>query len=402
MTRAFIVWLAVGCTLVAARPARADATHEEPSGAPVMRVYVSGSPSAVARLTVTVRELCARLNMDVVVEEATGEAALEGARAARLKAFVDLRSPSPRIVVVDPKTHREAERRTLPPGASLEMSVEEAAHVLYMAAESVFSVRTSPAKADRAEVPLAPVTTGEAETKAEPSVPPADAERPKKDVSAKPSQPPEPGGANVHEGATPPDRTTTPSHFDLELGGFGGASVFGPSEALFCFGGSIDGGVRRGAFRFSVAASIGAYKGSTVAQYGQTAFLRAETGRLSLVGAWHATHVFAPFLSVGGGGDQITMNANATPGAWAAATESRIDPMFQALLGAKIRFSSIGGAFFAFGTDVDLAPHRYMIETNGARQTFFELARVRPSAFLGLTMTFPERHDLDVTGGLSP
>jgi hypothetical protein len=366
-----------------------------------MRVYVSGSPAAVNRLTATVRELCARLNLDVVVEEATAEAVLEGAPAARLKAFVDLRSQAPRIVVVDPKARREAERRTLPTGASLEMSVEEAAHVLYMAAESVFSARSTPA-VELAETPPPPAANAEKKAEGERTAQRADAKPPRKEVAAKTEQPPEPEATKVHEGDTPRRQTTTPSRFELELGGFGGASVFSPSEALFCFGGSIDGGVRSGAFRFSVAASVGAYQGSTVAQYGQTAFLRAETGRLSLVGAWHATRAFVPFLSAGGGGDRITLNANAVPGAWAAASESRIDPMFQALLGAKIRFSSIGGAFFAFGTDVDLAPHRYVIEANGARQTFLELARVRPSAFLGLTMTFPERHDRDATGGASP
>jgi hypothetical protein len=340
--------------------------------------------------------------MDVVVEEATGEAALEGARAARLKAFVDLRSQTPRIVVVDPKARREAERRTLPSGASLEMSVEEAAHVLYMAAESVFSARSSPATSDHAAAPPAPATSAEAATEADHDVRPADAERPKNVVPAKTAPSPEPEGARVHEGDAPRDRATTPSYFELELGGFGGASVFSPSEALVCVGGSIDGGVRSGAFRLSVAASVGAYVPSTVAHNGETASLRAETARLSLVGAWHATRAFVPFLTVGGGGDQITMSANAAPGAWAAASESRIDPMFQALLGAKVRFSSTGGAFFAFGTDVDLAPHRYVIETSGARQTFLELGRVRPSAFLGLTMTFSGSHDRDAPGGASP
>jgi hypothetical protein len=399
--RAFIVWLAVACAAVPEKLALADTTPEETSGTPIMRVYVSGSPAAVARLTATVRELCARLNLDVVVEEASSESVLDGAPAARLKAFVDLRSQAPRIIVIDSKTRREVERRTLPTTVSLEMSVEEAAHVLYMAAESAFPAR-SPAAGEHAGTPPPSATTAGTSAEGRRNAPLADSKRRENDVPRKAVQPPEPTGTNGREDDTPLRRTTSPRHFELELGGFGGASVFGPSEALVGLGAFVDGGVRSAAFRFSVALSVGAYLPSTVARDGATASLHAETGRMSLVGAWHATPAFVPFLSVGAGGDRITMNANAAPGAWAAPAQARVDPMLQALLGAKIRLSANVAAFFAFGTDVDLAPHRYVIETNGARQTFLELGRVRPSAFLGLTMAFSGVDDRGATGGASP
>jgi hypothetical protein len=131
---------------------------------------------------------------------------------------------------------------------------------------------------------------------------------------------------------------------------------------------------------------MSAYLPSEVTSAGASAMLHAEGARLSAVVEWVATSAFGPFVSVGGGADRVTVDPNPPSGAWSAGSESRVDPMIGALLGAKLRFTRVVGAFFAFGTDADLAPHRYVIEANGTPQTFFDLARVRPTAMLGLSI----------------
>jgi len=126
---------------------------------------------------------------------------------------------------------------------------------------------------------------------------------------------------------------------------------------------------------------------SSLARQGATASLAAESARLSAVAAWEATRAFAPFIAIGGGVDRIVLETGPAPaGAWASGADTRIDPMLEGMLGAKMRFSTLVGAFFGFAMDVDLAPHRYVIDEGGAKETFFDLGRVRPTALVGLSM----------------
>lgn len=413
MNRVFAAWLAAACALGAPRAVFANETRLDAPAPPIMRVYVSGSAAAVTRLSATIRELCARLNLDVVIEEASGESVLDGAPAARLKSFVDLKSRAPRVVVIDARTSREVERRALPTSASLEMSVEEAAHVLYMAAESAFSARTARSAGATADAAPEPAKSGEAPAAATPEPPnttekgaqtPEETKPPPVETGRKapPQREPEVIRRAGEDDGRRESRNGS-SRFESQLGAFGTAAVFAASQPLFGVGGSLDGGVRSGAFRMSAAIAFGAYLPATVARDGATASLRAEVGRIGFVGAWQATPAFAPFLSVGGGGDRITMNPGSAPsGSWTAGPEVRIDPMLEALLGAKVRIATSVGAFFAFGADLDLAPHRYVIDANGDREAFLELGRVRPTALLGLSIDLAATNNRSDTGEAKP
>src|SRR5581483_12288320 len=110
---------------------------------PIVRVFVAGPPEAVAGARDAVQQICAPLNVTVVVHDAAGAEAelLAATRPPGLaQAYVDLRPGTPaRIVVVDSQTGEDLVRRTLPASASLEMSVETAAHVVCAAVESSLS-----------------------------------------------------------------------------------------------------------------------------------------------------------------------------------------------------------------------------------------------------------------------
>jgi hypothetical protein len=385
--RAIVVWLVPICAFQIDEPVFAgQEANVAVTGARSMRVYVAGAPAAVAKMSATLRELCARLDLDVIVEEASDETAMTATGPnAWLKAFVDVRSTAPRIVVVDAETRRELERRSLPASRSLEMSVEEAAHVLYMVAESALAGRDSrtPAGGDTAAAP----SSSRAPEPRKPTVEPSTRSAPQ---SKPPREPPRDHG----EGEPLDDDRGEQRHrkasarFQSELAAFGTAAAFGAARALVGFGGSLDAGARTGSFRVSGALSGSAYLPSRLTRGAAAASLSAESARVEVIGAWAATSVFEPFFAIGGGADRIALDADSPPpGASPTGVESRMDPIVTGALGAKIRLSRTFGAFFAFATDVDLSPHRYVIDADGAEQTFLELARIRPALFVGVSVS---------------
>lgn len=391
MNRSVSVWVVPICVLPSIKPVLAAEERASVPASLVMRVYVAGTPATVARTSATVHELCSRLGLDVVVEPASDESILGEATGAWIKAFVDLRSSAPpRVVVIDAETHRELERRSLPSSASLEMSAEEAAHVLYVAAESALSAREARTEA------------GPAERRTEPS--PAPPELPKIE---RPESAGRHGGtperrreANRAASAPERDRATldgsaraeaparrSATRFQSDIRAFGSATTFGAAHASFGAGASVDGGVEIGMFRLAAALAGTEYFPSELTRGGLPASIAGESGRAALVGAWEATTAFVPFAALGGGVDRITVNASSPPpGASAAGAESRVDPMLEGVLGAKVRIWRSLGAFFAFATDVDLSPHRYVVDAGGVTQTFLDLSRIRPVAFVGLSV----------------
>lgn len=117
--------LATLSLMAASRLALADATP------PIVRVYVAGPPEAVSKSRDAVQDLCLHSNVAVIVRDAAGanEALLSTEHAPSLaEAYVDLRPGSPtRVVVVDGESRQDLERRTLPEGSSLEISIETVA-----------------------------------------------------------------------------------------------------------------------------------------------------------------------------------------------------------------------------------------------------------------------------------
>jgi hypothetical protein len=363
--------------------------------APIVRVFVAGPAEALLRTRAVLHELLARIHVDAVVESADGEAVLTAAGPDTApRAFLDFRSPAaPRVVLVQSASGKELERRTLAGSTSLEVSVEEAAHVLYMALESSLrahddnrtgrnDAEAAAAGTGAASSPAAAATSAVAAT-AQP-----DASKATKPVDVGPP----PLVVARDEPAPPHDAGTHPGRPSLELetglSVFGALSSYDAEHPLPGIGGAFD--VALGAARLRPAAmlSLGAFFPSSVSDTG--ASLRAETARLDLMAEWHPWPRVRAALGVGGGAERVTFVAgSSTTSLLSSGTQSRVDPMLGAVL--AIRFRVVGALeVLALGAlDVDLTPHRYVTQSGAdVMSTVFALPRTRPTACLGLTYVF--------------
>jgi hypothetical protein len=349
-------------------------------------VLVAGTPEAIEKERKTVTELLSRLGLTVVVTAAVDESSMPGpSSGTAARAFVDLRvQTSPWLVVLRGDSSRELERRTLPTAASLEVSAEEVALVLYMAVESSLSTRAASAAATAPVPPASGSTDASAAPREEPPrrevtppPPPPERRQPESDEPDEPENAPE---------LVAPVATGPSGPFEIELSAFGGASTYSASDPLAGFGGALDVGSRPDKTRFSATLAGRAFLPKAMARDQETASLRAESGRLFAAAEWEIGEQTFVGLAVGGGVDRVTVTTGAsTPGVWAAGTASRFDPMLGAVASAKFRISRSAAVFVATALDVDLAPHRYVTEDAAGDRTFFAPARVRPAAFLGLS-----------------
>ncbi len=308
---------------------------------------MGGSLEAIAAVRGTLRELFSRRSLSVVVRDASDDdetVVSTPSPNAVARAFIDLRSQEvPRIVVVDGRTARELERRTLPSSPSLEMAVEAVTHVLYVAVESSLSARETP--------------------------PP-------------PSRPAPPRPTTNRERGT----------WQLDASAFGRVGAFGDGRVLEGVGASLDAGPRLGAFRPAILGSFGASLPGALSRNGSEASLVVNAGRVLGVIEWRATGALVAFAGAGGGVDGVHVTTGPVPaGSWKRRSVWKYDPILGGAVGVKVRLSPAVAALLGGGLDVDLSPHRYMIESShDERLAFFDLARVRPVAFVGLSFSFPE------------
>ena len=318
---------------------------------PIVRVYVAGSPEAVSGSRDAIQDLCSRSNVAVVVRDAAGadEALLSTSHAPGLaEAYVDLRAGTPpRVVVVDGESRQDLERRTLPEGASLEISIETMAHVVCAAVESSLAARAA----------LPP-----------PAVPVAA-------VAAKPAQ-------------REPEQS-------LE-----GAPGWQTRASLFASGANFGAG-----FRAGVGAGLGINHGHAPWHFGAlfslvgypAAGVESAEGLASfgLLGVralplleWQATPDVTAFAGIGGGGDWIQISGERPPpGATSGTTQTVLEPIASGMLGMRMLLGRGIGALFALDADVALARHRYVAQSAEGTEVFFQPSRVRPMAFAGLSLS---------------
>ena len=360
MTRARGAWLLAAGAWALGHPVVATAAAEEaPRTRPQsVQVYVAGTLEAIARTRVTARELFARLELPVIVRDASDddESVLDFASPnALVVSFIDLRdAAATRIVVVDGRTHKELERRTLP-GSSLEMSVEAATHVLYVAAESSLGAREQQAE-------------------------------------GRASQPPSPQ-------ATEDRRERRWGPWQVDLSAFGRAAAFSDARLLGGFGASVDAGPHHGSLRPALLLGLGAYAPRALSRGTLSASLGAAGARLMATIEWQPASMLTLFGGGGGGVDGVRVTTGQTPaGTWTADTDSRIDPILAGVLGAKIHLSSAIAALAGMAMDVDISPHHYVAEVNGEKIVLFDLARVRPGGFLGISISVPATRPRSVEG----
>jgi hypothetical protein len=336
-------WAAL-TALVAARAALAGALP------PIVRVYVAGLPEAVAGSRDAIQDLCSRSNVAVVVRDAAGadEALLATQRAPGLaEAYVDLRPGTPpRVVVVDGETRQDLERRTLPEGSSLEVSIETVARVVCSAVESSLAARAAAASAANARA--------QAQSAAAP------------------------GRGRAERGSSWTPRV----------------DVFGAAEN---FGAGFQGGAGaalglsygRSALRMGALLSLAGYAAADVAAGSALASFGLLGVRALPMLEWRASSDVTAFVGLGGGADWTRVSADRAPLGYAAVGAGTTpDAIGAGILGTRLRISRSLSALLAFDADVDLDRHRYVIMAAAGSHTLFEPTRVRPMALAGLSLSF--------------
>ena len=318
---------------------------------PIVRVYVAGSSEAVSGSRDAIQDLCSRSNVAVVVRDAAGadEALLATSHAPGLAdAYVDLRvGTPPRVVVVDGESRQDLERRTLPEGVSLEISIETMAHVVCAAVESSLAARAA-------------------------APPPAVA------LARKPERP-ETRAADVLPEPAPRWQTRA---------------------SLFASGANFGAGLRAG-----VGAGFGLNRGQATWHLGAllsligypAAGVESASGLASfgLLGVralplleWQASSGVTAFAGIGGGVDWIQISGERPPpGANSSATATVLEPMASGMLGLRLLLGRGVSMLLAFDTDVTLARHQYVVQTREGTESFFQPSRVRPMALAGLSLS---------------
>jgi hypothetical protein len=365
---------------------------------PAVRVFVAGSGEALLRTRAALRELFARMHADAIVEPADGEAVLGAAASDDApRAFLDFRSPGPpRVVLVQRPSGKELERRTLPSSASLEVSVEEAAHVVYMAVESSLhggdpdAVEATPSDAPSATAPEAaptPAPTPAATSAPAPAPAPAATPAPAPATPAVPVVVVEQPAVQRDSGVAGPG---TPLPLSAGVSVFGAVTSFAASHPLGGVGVALDGALGSGRVRPAALLSLDAFFPAQ-ASNGRDDSLGAQSARLDAMVEWLATSRLVLAAGAGGGADRITFDAApSTASLQASGAETRVDPVFEALLAARFRITGGLGVFALIAADVDLKPHRYVMQTDSDVTTVLALPRARPVGFLGLTYAFAE------------
>ncbi len=311
---------------------------------PIVRVYVAGPEDAVSGARDAIQDRCARANVAVVVRDAAGadEALLAGSRAPGLAdAYVDLRSGSPpRVVVVDAETRQDLERRSLPEGASLEISIETVAQVVCAAVESSLAARVAPAPTPKVTAERAPP------------------------VPARP-------GARWQTRAT-----VFASATDFGVGARGGAGLgLGLSHG-------------RSPVRLGGFVSAFGFPAADVASGGASASFGVLGVRTLPTLEWQLSNSVIAFTGVGIGFDWLRMSAERPPlGATAGPAGSAVDPMATGMLGLRVHLGRGVAALFALQADVNLLRHRYVSRTAEGSESFFEPSRVRPVGIAGLSLS---------------
>jgi hypothetical protein len=316
---------------------------------PIVRVYVAGSPEAVSGTRAAVQELCARSNVTVVVHDAAGadEALLATTPTRGLAdAYLDLRVGTPtRVVVVDGETRQDLERRVLPEGTSLEMSIEIASHVVCAAVESSLAARVQAAS-----------HTEHSEPK-------------------RPNSPPEPPHADV-------------AVWEAQFTVFGAAENFG-AGFRGGVGGALAATTNRFRFRPGALLSLSGYPATDLRAAGGLATFGMTSARLMPMLEWQSSNAVSLFAAAGAGVDRLGIEAETAPaGAVARTPPATVVGVVSGMLGVRFRFSRGIGALIALDADLALSQTHYVIATQHGSQSFFEPARARPVGLAGLCVSF--------------
>ncbi len=323
----------------------------------VVDVVVAGDPDEARAAEASLRELLRRVGLDLRVTTVDRLPAERGASSPDVvaRAWIDLRADNGALVeVTDAPAERTFERRVLAQEGSRAVLLEDVAHVVQAAAESIAAGAPPPA----------PPPPHEATPPGVAIVPP-----------------------RIEAPIVAPDRT--PVRVDATSWGLAAAAFF-TAAAYAHDSGTVPGvgaGVRLDGGRFALWA-FGAYHvpfgedAAPVALHSSVWSVRAVptfelveiSGFLLEAGAGAGLDVFA--LSPGAASPGVTLQD---------AQRSEVSPILTALVAAHVRLGPSARAFLAGTIDADLDPRRYVLQSSGGASALIAPLTFRPGVSLGLS-----------------
>jgi hypothetical protein len=338
--------LAALTTILLATNARGQA-----AAASAVVVNVVGAGDSQAALEGSLRELLARLHLEMNPADARPESVL-----ARVQ--IDLTSPAQAIVLVtDGHTGEVRAHRVIPRDASAAITREEIAHAVQSAVESARYIE------ERAAAAPAP-------------------------APAPPPPPPVVIPAVIPREAAP-QAVHSPSWFALDITTLAGAGPFasGAGPAVRVGGGAL--ASSRGFLRPSLA--VTAFytvpfqaEASPVGSYANLASIRAVPSIEVLHSSWFALDVGA-----GGGIDVLSVQPRTAtlPSGYLNAPTSRVDPIVSGVVTARVALAAGVVFVVAADADVDLISRHYVVDQGASQSDVFAPWSVRPTIFAGLAFT---------------
>ncbi len=350
-----VLLLATALELGASSVAQAD-----PPAAPetatrhVVDVVIAGDPDEVLATEGTLRELLRRVGLDLRVTTVDRLPPEHGPSSPDVaaRAWIDLRADNGALVeVADARAERAFERRVVAQDGSRAVLIEDVAHVVQAAAESIAAGAPPPRPPIR-ETPLRVVAV----------VPPA-------------AQAP----------LATPDATTPrvqASPWSLALAGFFTAAPYARDAGAVVGAGA---GLRFDAGRFA-AWAFGAYH----VPFGDDSPpvpLHASVWSVRLVPTFELVDASGFLLEAGAGGGvdvfSISPGATASGVTMLDASRTEASPILTALVAAHVRIGTSARAFVAGTIDWDLDPRRYVLA--GASSPLIAPFTVRPGVSIGFS-----------------
>ncbi len=380
------------------RAAFGDAVATAPH---VVRVVIAGSDKDANGLTSSLSELLSRIGARLEIARVERVDIFDGALSVKTPgtfatAWVDLADPQrATLVLVEGSSGRIVARRSVARGAKSDIATEELAHIIQASVEDLVAEAPPPPSASITPPPPASMSASAAPSAA-PSL--AASLAPSTAPSAAPSASAGPASSAVLPATGPEHDSATvegASRYGVDVGAFFVGRGFGGDSSVVVGGGG-KGMLRlgRGALHPAIALS-GAYHVPFEAS-GTEVKVRASALALRVSGAaeYEITPRFVVSLGPSAGADVffITPQGLTVPADHVNAGTTDVSPVLGGVLGARYAVTRGAEMFLDFGLDVDVAPHRYVVQ-DGANvsDVAFLPSRVRPALSLGFDFTVAGR-----------
>jgi len=368
---------AVGAALVWSAPTRAGTgtPAPTPAGRGYVQLEVTAGAEEATALADTLRELIARLGLELRVSAGTPAAAVGESERALVR--VTETGDRADIAISEIRDGRVAATaaRTLPKNDSTAIETEQIAHVVYAALESMLAT-------DQDEGQAAAATPAPAPTVAPP--PPAP-------NAPAPASKPQPAPVPEPASQPSPDRVPSPAPSPGSLPSVA-AMLFATGSGVATSSGAVlgGGGEARLALGRGFAHPSFWIQGSTAATFAeQTADVTVETNVTSLRGgadfALVSTGLIGVEAGAGAGTDVFhTVPTHAASGVALEPTQDLVDPIVTGRVLASLRLPGGVRAIAGVSVDFDLAAHHYVTAlASGSHEAVYQPWVARPTVVLG-------------------